>query len=230
MRNRLVWSGAAAALLLSVLSFAPAAQDAEPPPAEGGRARPANVQLFGGGEYPGGYLKYTYRIGREGATLSSTTTTEITPLEDGTYRIVSTSDETVPLGMVRPGFYGVSLPRLGIRVPEAVSGTIDTTPLSHIASTAIEPGKNYLLPDGGRFQAGEAGQIAGVDVVFGTYTHADYTNVEIEFAFAMDLDVRNLMPFPALMRFGYTAASVSEDAPALRTFSSVELIEFVRRP
>jgi hypothetical protein len=132
--------------------------------------------------------------------------------------------------MVRPGFFGVSLPRLGIRVPEAASGTIDTTPLSHIASSVIEPGKNYLLPDGGRFQAGEAGQIAGVDVVYGMYTHADYTNVEIEFAFAVDLDVRNLMPFPALMRFRYTASSAPEDIPAFRTFSSVELIEFVYRP
>jgi hypothetical protein len=132
----------------------------------------------------------------------------------------------LPLDMVSTGFYGIPLPRLGIRVAENSSGTIDMSPLSNIASSVIEPGKNYILPDGGRFQAGTLGTIAGVDVVYGTYTHADYTNVEIQFAFAVDLTVRGLLPFPAMMEFRYSTAA---DLP-LSTFSLVKLTEYVRRP
>lgn len=195
--------------------------------AQGDRTRPTtNVMLFGGGDYTGGYLKYTYTISREGANRSSTTTTEITPLDDGTYTVVSTSSETLPLAMVETSFYGIPLPRLGIHVAENSSGTIDMSPLSNISSSAIEPGKNYILPDGGRFQAGAVGTIAGVDVVYGTYTHADYTNVEIQLAFAVDLAVRSLLPFPAMMEFRYSSSS---DQP-LSTFSLVKLTEYVRRP
>jgi hypothetical protein len=128
--------------------------------------------------------------------------------------------------MVRTGFYGIPLPRLGVRVQENTSGTIDLTPLSNITGSAIEPGKNYILPDGGRFQAGATGTIAGVDVVYGTYTHADYTNVEIQLAFAVDLTIRSLLPFPAMMEFRYSSAA---DQP-LSTFSLVKLTEYVRRP
>ncbi|MEW5825235.1 MAG: hypothetical protein AB1778_00180 [Candidatus Bipolaricaulota bacterium] len=208
-----------------------AAQTAEAPPPDGERGeRPADIQLFGGGDYPGGYLKYTYRVGREGTTSASTTTTEIRPLEDGTYEIVSTSTERVPLDLVHIGFFGISLPRLGIRVAENASGTIDMSPLSYISASEIEPGREYLLPDGARFQAGDLGTIAGVDVVHGTYTHADYTNVEIDFSFAVDLEIRNLLPFPARMALRYTADSADQGTGIFRTFSLVELAEFVREP
>jgi hypothetical protein len=189
-------------------------------------ARPASVSLFGGGPYPGGYLKYTYTVSREGANRTSTTTTEITPVADGTYTVVSTSSETLPLAMVRTDFYGIPMMRLGIHVAENTSGTIDLSPLSNISSSVIEPGKNYILPDGGRFQAGAVGMIAGVQVVYGTYTHADYTNVEIQLAFAVDLTIRALLPFPAMMEFRYSSAA---DQPLL-TFSLVKLTEYVRRP
>ncbi len=195
--------------------------------AQGDRTRPTtNVMLFGGGDFTGGYLKYTYTISREGANRMSTTTTEITPQADGTYTVVSTSSETLPLNMVRTGFFGIALPRLGIHVVENSSGTMDMSPLDSISSSAIEPGKNYILPDGGRFQAGAVGTIAGVDVVYGTYTHADYTNVEIQLAFAVDLAVRSLLPFPAMMEFRYSSAA---DQP-LSTFSLVKLTEYARRP
>ncbi|MEI6170852.1 MAG: hypothetical protein WCQ45_00030 [bacterium] len=204
-------------------SNAPAATDEN-------RQRPADagqvLGMFGGGDYAGGYLKYTYTISREGANRTSTTTTEITPLADGTYTVVSTSSETLPLAMVHTGFYGIPLPRLGIHVAENSSGTIDMSPLDNISSSAIEAGKNYILPDGGRFQAGALGTIAGVAVVYGAYTHADYTNVEIQLAFAVDLTIRALLPFPAMMEFRYSSAA---DQP-LSTFSLVKLTEYVRRP
>ena len=67
------------------------------------------VDLFGGGAYPGGYLKYTYAVAREGNSRTSTTTTEITPQADGMYAVVSTSSETLPLDMVHVGFFGIPL-------------------------------------------------------------------------------------------------------------------------
>ncbi len=188
--------------------------------------RQGGIDLFGGGAYPGGYLKYTYSITREGTSRTSTTSTEITPQADGTYAVVSTSSETLPLDMVRIGFFGIPLMRLGIHVAENSSGTIDMSPLSNVSSSAIEPGKEYLLPDGGDFKAGAVGTIAGVDVVYGTYTNANYTNVEIQLAFPVDLTIRALLPFPAMMEFRYRAAT---DQP-LTTFSLVKLTEYVRRP
>lgn len=197
------------------------------PTAQGARSV---VSLFGGGEFPGGYLKYAYAVTRQGASGSSITTTEITPLADGTYSVVSTSTEAVPLTLVNIGFYGIPLPRLGVHVAQNTSGTIDLSPLSNLAPTAIEPGRNYLLPDGGRFQAGEHGTIAGLEVIHGTYTHADYTNVEIDLAFAVDLDLRALLPFPARMEFRYSTGEAPEGGRSFQMFSLVELSEFTYLP
>ncbi len=227
MKNRLGWFAAGAMLLtMLALGVSCVAQTAtgDQPPAGAQGAR--QVDLFGGGAYPGGYLKYTYSVSREGANRNSTTSTEITPQADGTYAVVSTSSETLPLDMVRTGFFGIPIMRLGIHVAENNSGTIDLSPLDNISSSAIEPGKDYLLPDGGDFKAGSLGTIAGVEVVYGTYTNANYTNVEIQLAFPVDLAIRALLPFPAMMEFRYSAAT---DQP-LSTFSLVKLTEYIRRP
>ncbi len=224
MATNLKFAGAWLALVLMVVVSGTAQTGgSQPAPTDRGP-----VSLFGGGAFPGGYLKYTYAVTRQGAARPATTTTEISPLPDGTYSVVSTSTEVVPLALVNIGFFGVPLPRLGVRVAENTSGTIDLSPLSNIASTTIEAGKNYILPDGGRFRAGEMGTIAGIQVVYGTYTHADYTNVEIEIAFPVDLAVRALLPFPAKMVFRYSTAPMG-DRP-FQMFSSVELTEFVYRP
>ncbi|MCX6101148.1 MAG: trypsin-like peptidase domain-containing protein, partial [Candidatus Bipolaricaulota bacterium] len=241
MKNRLGWFAAGAMLLtMLVLGMSCLAQTTtgDQPPAGAQGAR--QVDLFGGGAYPGGYLKYTYSVSREGANRNSSTSTESTPQADGTDAVVSTSSETLPLDMVRTstssetlpldmvrtGFFGIPIMRLGIHVSENNSGTIDLSPLDNISSSAIEPGKDYLLPDGGDFKAGSLGTIAGVEVVYGTYTNANYTNVEIQLAFPVDLTIRALLPFPAMMEFRYSAAT---DQP-LSTFSLVKLTEFVRRP
>ncbi len=213
---------------MSALAFGQATGtgDNQTPSPGAGEGNPrAQVDIFGGGAYPGGYLKYSYTVTRPGAALSATTTTEITPQSDGTYAVVSTSSEMLPLDMVHIGFFGVPLMRLGIRVPENTSGTIDLSPLENIASSAIEPGKDYILPDGGDFKAGSTGTVAGVDVVYGTYTNANYTNVAILLAFPVDLTVRNVLPFPAQMEFRYSSAPDQQ----MTTFSSIKLLEFVRR-
>ncbi len=227
MNSRLGWFAAGAMLLtMLVLGMSCLAQTTtgDQPPAGTQGAR--EIDLFGGGAYSGGYLKYAYSVSREGANRNSTTSTEITPQADGTYAVVSTSSEMLPLDMVRTGFFGIPIMRLGIHVTENNSGTIDLSPLSNISSSAIEPGKDYLLPDGGDFKAGSLGTIAGIDVVYGTYTNANYTNVAILLAFPVDLTIRSLLPFPAEMEFRYSAAT---DQP-LSTFSLVKLTEFVRRP
>ena len=227
MNSRLGWFAAGAMLLtMLVLGMSCLAQTTtgDQPPAGAQGAR--EIDLFGGGAYSGGYLKYAYSVSREGANRNSTTSTEITPQADGTYAVVSTSSEMLPLDMVRTGFFGIPIMRLGIHVTENNSGTIDLSPLSNISSSAIEPGKDYLLPDGGDFKAGSLGTIAGIDVVYGTYTNANYTNVAILLAFPVDLTIRSLLPFPAEMEFRYSAAT---DQP-LSTFSLVKLTEFVRRP
>jgi hypothetical protein len=161
-----------AVALLMTLGWTVAGQttDAGQATSGSGSTGQGDVSLFGGGDFPGGYLKYTYSITRQGSDLASTTSTEITPRTDGNYSVVSTSTETEPLDMVHVGFFGVALPRLGIHVEENTSGTIDLSPLSTISSSEIEPGKSYLLPDGGRFDAGDLGTIAGIQVVYGTYT------------------------------------------------------------
>jgi hypothetical protein len=227
MKNRLGWFAAGAMLLtMLVLGMSCLAQTTTGDQPRAGAQGAGEIDLFGGGAYPGGYLKYTYSVSREGANRNSTTSTEITPQADGTYTVVSTSSETLPLDMVRTGFFGIPIMRLGIHVAENNSGTIDLSPLDNISSSAIEPGKDYLLPDGGDFKAGSLGTIAGVEVVYGTYTNANYTNVEIQLAFPVDLTIRALLPFPAMMEFRYSAAT---DQP-LSTFSLVKLTEFVRRP
>lgn len=225
METNLRSAGAWLALALTVALVGGTAQTGG---SESTPTRREPVSLFGGGTFPGGYLKYTYAFTRQGAARPATTTTEISPLADGTYSVVSTSTEVVPLALVNIGFSGVPLRLLGVRVAENPSGTIDLSPLSSIASTTIEPGKNYLLPDGGRFRAAEMATIAGIEVVYGTYTHADYTNVEIEIAFPVDLSIRALLPFPAKMVFRYRTAPAA-DQP-LQMFSSIELTEFVYRP
>jgi hypothetical protein len=218
----------AASLAWAIPALAQASSEGVPGEGDA-RPRQTTAGLFGGGAFSGGYLKYTYDITRQGSGRASTTTTEITPQADGTYSIVSSSTENVPLDMVHIGFFGIALPRLGIHVSENTTGTIDLSPLSNITGSAMEPGKNYILPDGGRFQAGATGTIAGLDVVYGTYTHADYSNVVILLAFATDLTIRSMMPFPAMMEFRYSTTSSTENQP-LEMFSTVKLSEFVYRP
>lgn len=230
MRKWKSWGAWLAVVLTCALLGA--AQTGVPPgdPGMSAQGSRSTVNLFGGGVFPGGYLKYTYTVTRQGAAEPSTTTTEIIPLPDGNYSVVSTSTETVSLAMVNIGFFGIPLPRLGIQVAANTSGTIDLSPLSNIAATEIEPGKNYILPDGGRFRAGEMGTIAGIRVIHGTYTHADYTNVEIDLALAEDLTIRALLPFPAKMVFRYSAAASATGDQPLQMFSSVEISEFIYKP
>jgi hypothetical protein len=206
----------------------------EPPQRVGSPGdRPAQVDLFGRGEYPGGHLKYTYKVSREGVDAYSITTTEIIPEENGMYRIESSSTDVVPAGAVSISFFGIGLRGLGFRVPTSTGGTVDLSPLSALEEETLEPNREYVLPDGGFLVARDAATIAGVDVVFATYSHADFSNVSVELAMPTDLTIRNLLPLFPYLELEYTAAETPEDGeehPRMRSFSRIELIEFVYEP
>jgi len=208
---------------------------AQPNEGSGEGNRPTQVDLFGGSPYTGGYLKYSYRVSREEVEGYSITTTEIIPQEDGLYRIESSSTDVVPLAGVNISFFGIPLRGLGFRIPTSSGGTVDLSPLSAVEDEVLEPNREYVLPDGGYLVVGDAGVIAGLDVVYATYTHADFSNVRINLAMPADVAVRNLLPLFPLLELEYESDVLptegsEEEVRVMRSFSRVELIEFVYEP
>ena len=201
----------------------------------GSRQAPADVSLFGGNTYEGGHLLYSYQVGREGQDEFSITTTEIIPQDDGTYRIENSSTDVVSLTGVNIAFFGISLRGLGFRIPTTEGGTVDLSPLEALEDEVLEPDREYVLPDGGFLVAGESGTIAGLDVVYATYTHADFTNVQIQLAMPTDLTIRNLLPLFPYLELVYESDQLPEegaeqDYQQMRSFSKIELIDFIYEP
>ena len=180
-RRKQLWTAAALLLiggLASILTVEATAQTG-PSEAPGEGGRPTQVDLFGGSPYEGGHLKYSYRVSREGVEGYSITTTEIVPQDDGMFRIESSSTDVVPMSGVNIAFFGIPLRGLGFRVPTTSGGTVDLSPLSAVEDEVLEPNREIVLPDGGFLSVGDAGTIAGLEVVYATYTHADFTNVQV---------------------------------------------------
>jgi len=98
--------------LASVWGTEGLAQETDPKDAEGQGNRTSQVDLFGGSTYTGGYLKYSYKVSREGVEGYSITTTEIIPEANGMYRIESSSTNIVPLDNVTISFFGIPLRRM----------------------------------------------------------------------------------------------------------------------
>lgn len=206
----------------------------EPAPQEQA-SRTSQVDLFGGSSFTGGYLKYSYKVSREGVAGYSITTTEIIPVGDGMYRIENSSTDIVPLSGVNIAFYGISLRGLGFRIPDNQGGTVDLSPLEAVDDEILEPGREYILPDGGFLVVGEESVIGGLEVVYATYTHADFTNVRINLAMPVDLGIRNLLPIFPYLQLEYEADTLPEEGAAddfhkMRSFSQIELIEFIYEP
>jgi len=214
-------------------SVACAQTDDTPEDAMSADDRPRDVTLFSGAEYTGGHIKYSYRVQREGIGGYSTTTTEITPQNDGTVVVESSSVDVVSQAGVNIAFYGISLGGLGFRVPTSGGGAIDLSPLEYIEDETLEPSSEMVLPDGGYLVIGEIGAVAGVEVIYATYTHADYSNVTINLALPTDLEIRSILPIFPILELEYE--DVTDDAneayeQPFRMFSSVELIEFIYEP
>jgi len=228
---------AAALFLIAALSsvFVTEAVAQSEDPSDGAAGRPPEVSLFGGSSYGGGHLLYSYKVSREGQDAYSITTTEIIPQDDGTYRIENSSTDVVSLAGVNIGFFGISLHGLGFRIPTSSGGTVDLSPLEALEDEVLEPNREYVLPDGGFLVAGDAGTIAGLDVVYATYTHADFTNVQINLAMPTDLTLRNLLPLFPYLELVYASDQLpeegaEEDFHRMHSFSQIELIDFVYEP
>ena len=226
-----------AALLALTLALPVLAQDQTPnqqtPPNDADR--PAQVDFFGGTAYTGGHLKYSYKVSREGVDGYSITTTEITPQDDGTYLVQNSSSDVVSLGGVNIGFFGIPLRGLGFHIPTSSGGTVDLSPLSALEDQTIEPNKEYVLPDGGYLKASDAGTIVGVNVVYATYTQADFTNVKVDLAMPTDLTIRNLLPLFPYLELQYTSDQLPEQGAdegyrQMHSFSKIELIDFEYEP
>jgi len=218
--------------LASVWGTEGLAQETDPKDAEGQGSRSSQVDLFGGSTYTGGYLKYSYKVSREGVEGYSITTTEIIPEANGMYRIESSSTNIVPLDNVTISFFGIPLRGLGFSVPTSSGGTVDLSPLSAIENEILEPNREYVLPDGGFLVAGDAGTIAGLDVVFAVYTHASFTNIRVNLAMPTDLAIRNFLPLFPFLQLEYTTDELPEegaedDYRQMRSFSQIELVEFI---
>ena len=221
-------------LIGTMVSMAMIEGMAQTTPSEGNR-QAAQVSIFGGNTFTGGHLKYSYKVSREGVDGYSLTTTEIIPDGDGMYRVENSSTEVIPESTVNIAFYGISLRGLGFRIPDNQGGTVDLSPLEAVEDEVLEPGREYILPDGGFLVAGEESIIGGLDVIYATYTHADFTNVQINLAMPVDLEIRSLLPIFPYLQLEYEDDTLpeegaDEDFRKMRSFSQIELIEFIYEP
>ncbi|MFQ6116931.1 MAG: hypothetical protein ACE5LQ_01550 [Candidatus Bipolaricaulia bacterium] len=177
----------------------------------------ALAQLFGMGAYPGGHLRAVYQMFTEESPNPATFSLEITPQPDGNFRITSTteaveSQEDIELGLFSLFFLGYSLR------PE--SDKLDLTPLTALGEREIEPNKTYVLEGGARLATGDRSQIAGIDVIMGTYTHPDYPDQRALVALP-DVPTRKLLPFPPLLQVE------QQEGTGYKVLDKVVLTEFL---
>lgn len=177
----------------------------------------ALAQLFGMGEYPGGHLKTVYEISTEESPNPATFSLEIAPQPDGNYKITSTteaieSQDKIELGLFSLFFLGYSL--------SPQSEKLDLTPLTALGEREVEPHKTYVLEGGARLITGDRAQIAGLDVIMGTYTHPDYPDQRAQIALA-DVPTRKLLPFPPLLEVE------RQEGGEYKTVDKVTLVEFL---
>jgi hypothetical protein len=182
-------------------------------------------------KYPGGHLRYTYRMETGVAGLAETTTTEITPRGDGQHDVVTTTRTVAGGDQIRLGFAGFSLRWLGVYVSEDMADRIDLSALNALAQQVLEPGRRYLLPDGGLLETGDRVTVAGLSGVEGVYTRSSAPNVRVTVVLADDLTVRQLLPFPLRVQLEYSqsaGAGLGEEASTGGAYISgkIELLEY----
>jgi hypothetical protein len=175
--------------------------------------------------YPGGHLKFTYEATFGHLGSAAKTTVEILPQPDGRYEVRTSGDQFVTADHVRVGFFGLGWVGMGFRVRDTAQGGIDLSGLSALDQQTLVPGKTYLLPDGGTFQAGDADRIAGIDVIHGVYTHEDAARYKVEMAWATSAEVRNLLPSPPYLKL---LERKTADGAFDTVVTEICLTEFVR--
>lgn len=174
-----------------------------------------------------GYVRYAYQMESGASGLSELTTTEITPMSDGRYEVVTTIQAISDPSEVRIGFSGASLQWLGLYMSEGSTGRLDISQLSALSDKVLEPNKTYLLPDGALLQMGNRVVVAGLAGIEGVYTKPSAAGVTITVVLADDLRIRQLLPFPLRVSIEY-AASVAD---VTHTYSGkIELVEYTTAP
>jgi len=78
-----------------------------------------------------------------------------------------------------------------------------------------------VLEGGARLITGNATQIAGVDVIMGTYIHPNYPDQRAVIALP-DVETRKLLPFPPLLRVEQVSGNNQ-----WKPLDGVELVKFV---
>ena len=159
--------------------------------------------FFGIGEYPGGTLYTVFEMQRGGDDAPVRTyTVEIVPDGDAYDMIETISSpllqrDDIGSGLGRSGAAGTA----GVRYDDGTERqNIDLSPLSALdeRNVAVAPNENYYLPDGARLVTDDVTEIAGIEVVMGTFVHPTYPGQRVIMAFA-DPEVESLLLFPAYM-------------------------------
>ncbi len=185
----------------------------------------ASAQIFGWGDYPGGSVRTVYEIERSNDDAApSDYIIEISPDGDR-FEVTKTiidRDQTVDDLQAGFGLSGV-MASIGVRV-SADADSIDLTPLSALDDREVEvgPDESYLLPDGARLTTAQRDQIAGIDVVMGTYIHPDFPDQRVQIALT-DQATNALLYFPPLL-----VTEKQRTDGSFETVYRLELVEFER--
>ncbi|HIC96398.1 TPA: hypothetical protein EYP12_07230 [Candidatus Bipolaricaulota bacterium] len=177
----------------------------------------ALAQLFGMGEYPGGHLKTVYEIFSEESPNPATFSLEIVPLPDGNFKITSITEAIEPKERVELGLFSLFFLGYSLRPEEE---QLDLTPLLALGEREVEPNKSYVLEGGARLITQDRAEIAGIEVVMGTYIHPDYPDQRAIIALP-DGATRRLLPFPPLLQVE------RREGGQFKITAKVELIEFL---
>jgi len=193
----------------------------------------AGPKAFAGSAYAGGYTRFVYQTETASGRVERSTT-EITPQEDGTYRVVTTTEGSVSQNDIRLSFFGTAAESLGLFMSEDSDSPFDLSPLGALASQSLEPGKTYLLTQGWSLQTTTRVSIADLAGIEGIFSHADTPQAIVHVVLAEDLYIRQFLPFPLRVTLEYqetTDADLEDTSGVTIVFSGqVELLEYSNTP
>lgn len=156
--------------------------------------------IFGMGEYPGGTLEAVFRISEPNSDAPAREyTIKVEPAGDSydvTEKVSSPGRDREDVSTAFGASGGASAG--GSRYEEGGSPSMDLSPLSTIdrENVKVKPNTPIHLPDGGMLVTSDKDTIAGLDVIMGTFTHANYQNQRAKIALT-DKNTRDLLLFPA---------------------------------
>jgi len=181
--------------------------------------------------YDGGYLRFSYRT-ETASGLQETIATEIIPLEDGRFRVSTTTEQITGLREIRLGFFGGSFHWLGLYAGEQEGDRLDLSDLDALSSQELEPDRRYLLPDGGLLQTSARVTVAGLSGIEGVFTCDGAEGVTVRVVLAEDRMLRQLLPFPLEVEITCEDRSEGGEDAVAATWDpgTIRLVESSRTP